>query len=105
VQIETPQVETLLAALKSPSQLAKACGRSRFWIIGKHNDGSLPFVKVGHERKSTLEQLWEMLQTDSEAERTRLGIKPKPPKRRDEDRAARVTAAKRALGCGTNQGR
>jgi hypothetical protein len=43
-------------------------------VIGEHNDGSLPFVKVGHERKSTLEQLWKMLQKVSDAELARVAV-------------------------------
>jgi hypothetical protein len=91
-----------LKGLKSASELAKACGKSRFLITNMMNDGRIPdYVVVGRARMATLEQVWDAFQREAERDRERRGIKPKSsqPRESDGDRSARVSAAKRALGC------
>jgi hypothetical protein len=73
-------VEVRLALLKSPRQLGRACGRSRSWINMKQIEGELPFTVVGDTRMSTLDDLWRMIQRDTDAERERLAEKRRAKK-------------------------
>ena len=98
---DTQPIEVRLAALLPPRKLARACGRSRYWIIKQHNSGSLPFTLIAGTRMSSLADLWSMIQADTERERERLAILPKPTT--TDERAARVTGHGRRLSPERNQ--
>ena len=99
--VELP-VADRLKSLKTASELAAACGKSRFLIINMMNDGRLPdYVIVGNARKATLESLWAAFEREAERDRERRGIKPQKAKTSAADRAARVEAARASLGCKT----